>query len=757
MKNLIVSVIVALLAVSANTASAVTIDGFADPSYGSAVSTQAIGTTAYDSTTNNLGLANGSELDAAYGFISNGVLYLVIAGNFDSLFGVVPNDTLHLFFMSDAGGTDHTLGGFYTGTYNGRINNMAGMTFDTGFTPNHWFGVNVGQDSSGSNLNMYVDYMVVCSNCASAFLGNVPPTNFPPTILTNIYFGSTIQIALNNSNAVGVTDVACYTNAQGAAQSVAASAVRSGIELALPLPVIGSPTGTVKVCAFLTDQTMTYMYNQALGPFYDGTPTYCLNLPNTTATSGFLFGSYPGQHYFKLTVPPCDVILVNPTTASYAPTGGVGTVTVANSGGCPITVATNASWLSVTSTTGLNIGNGSFNYLVATNTTVFNRQGQFIITNPEGSSIVTQTVTINQIGLTAPPLGVVTVDGTAESTYSCPLAVQQIPTSFGNSTNGSLANAVGGSELDAAYGIIQNNVLFLVFAGNLEGNGNKLDIFLQTGGGGMNTMTNLYNPNQSNINNMKGLKFGAGFAPNYLLMVNDFAGTLYADYVQLWPGGTNGTGSATNAYYLGASTPTNGTLQTGSNPFGIQIAINESNTNGVSGTGTCTVNSYPAGYAPSDVRTGVELAIPLAAIGSPTGAIAVCAFVNAGANDFLSNQVLPPIGTNDPNVTVCQNHLGSPASVNLTNQAAPYFLVGPEMRITSVKTISTNTVINCLTATTNLQYQLQTATVLSTNTAWGNIGGLQTGNGAIITLTDVSGATNKPARFYRVRQTPVCP
>jgi hypothetical protein len=566
-----------------------------------------------------------------------------------------------------------------------------------------------------------------------------------------------MQFALDNSNTGGVTATACTTNENGVLQSVAASTVRSGIEMAIPLATIGNPTGTVRVCAFITDQTMMSLYNQALGAFDGGVP-YCQDYGGnfTTSASYFDFGSWPGQHYFTFSVPPCDVIKVGTASASFTKTGGVASVSVANAGGCPISVTSDSAWLSIVSTTGLGSGNGSFTYQVATNNTIYVRVGNFIITDTEGSgNIVTQTVSITQQGIAAPPLGIITVDGTAESAYGCPISVQQIPTQFGNSTSGNISNAVGGSELDAAYGYVQNNVLFLVFAGNIEGNGNKFDVFLQTGPGGMNTMTNLYNPNQSSINNMNGLKFGPGFAPNHVFIINDYAGTLYSDYVQLWPGGTNATGQATNGYYLGYSTPTNGTLQAGNNPYGIQIAVNESNTNGVGGTGTC--NTDAVGSDPGSVRTGVELAIPLAAIGSPTGAIAVCAFVNGGGNDYLSNQLLPPIGTNDPAVTVCQGNLGSPSTVNLTNQVAPYFLVGPEMRITGINRSSANINVSYLTeANTNLSYQVQRAGSVTNGATWSSVGGLNLGSGGIITVTDTGGATNA-VRFYRVRETPLCP
>jgi hypothetical protein len=522
---------------------------------------------------------------------------------------------------------------------------------------------------------------------------------------------------------------------------------------------------------------MTYIYNQALGPF-NGGAGYCeATLDGSTSlTSGFDFNSYPGLHTFKITVPPCDVILVNPTTATtYTSTGGVGSVAVANSGGCAITVTTSTNWFSVSGSSGLGSGNGSFTYSVSSNSSSINsRTGQFIIRNTEASgNIVTQFVTITQTGIPAGPLSsTFTVDGIAEAAYGCPLSVQQIETQFGDvlTTNANLMIVGnGGSELDAAYGMIENGVLFLTFAGNLENNGNKLEIFFMTGPGGQNTLTNV-NPNINNINNMgsstnpvaPGLTFRPGFAPNYWIGVNaNGSPTLFMDYAQLWPGGTNNLGIATNGYFVGSTTSTNGTLVpgvNGFNPFGIQATVNNSNTNGVDG-GTCPTNGV--GTVQSTlalpVKTGIELGIPLGALGSPTGAIAIVAFINNGDHTFMSNQMLPALTTN-----ACQGNLGgvgATRTINLTNYAGEAsFLVGPQARVTSISRAATNIVISYQTAaTTNLTYQLQRASAMTTNTTWANVGGLQIGNGGVITTTIFNAATNNPGQFYRVRQTPLCP
>jgi hypothetical protein len=750
---------------------AITIDGIAEVDYGSAVSTQALGTSAIDNNVStNIGLANGSELDAAYGFISNGVLYLTIAGNFNSAWNSAPYNTLHTFFMSDAGGTN-SLPTFSDGGFNGRRNNMVGMTFDTGFNPNHWIYVNSGSASDTNPITMYVDYLAVNSNGPYAFLGNVdPPISQPAAILTNVYFGNVMQFAMDNSNTGGVNATTCTTNETGALQSVAASAVRSGIEMAIPLATIGSPTGAVRVLAFVTDQEMVYIYNQALGPF-NGAPNCEDMLGNTILTSAFDFNAYSGQQYFSFTVPPCSVIVANPTFGDFTFTGGVATVSTYNSGGCGLTVTASTNWITIVSGSSIPSGNGSFTYRVATNFVVGStRVGQIYIRNTEPGTgrIVTNTVTVTQLGATATALSPnFEIDGIAEASYGCPIVVQQIGTGFGDRTTNALFDGLsvpGNSELDAAYGMIQNDVLFLTLAGNMEFNGNAIVIYLMTGPGGVSTLST--NNNQGIGGNhvralaLQGFTFDGGFAPNYCLVANgDHSPRFYLDFFELWPGGTNSAGVATNGYFVGSTINTNGTLFGGSNPFGIQGTINNSNTNGVDGNScpTNTTTGLVQSIAAAEVRTGLEIGIPLTALGSPTGAIYVCAFVGGGgSHTYLSNQFLPSIGSD----TNCQNNLTNTNNLNLAifPSGPHYFAVGPQMRITGISRAGNNINVSYQTAaSTNLTYQVQRASALTTNTSWSNVGGLSLGNGGVVTTPIINGATNNPAQFYRVRQTPLCP
>lgn len=80
-------------------------------------------------------------------------------------------------------------------------------------------------------------------------------------------------------------------------------------------------------------------------------------------------------------------------------------------------------------------------------------------------------------GLASSAFAQVTVDGILSGSegYGSPLATQTINTGFGDnaSSNGSSS---GGSELDAVYGVATNGYLYLFIAGNVQANGNNINV-----------------------------------------------------------------------------------------------------------------------------------------------------------------------------------------------------------------------------------------------------------------------------------------
>jgi len=234
----------------------------------------------------------------------------------------------------------------------------------------------------------------------------------------------------------------------------------------------------------------------------------------------------------------------------------------------------------------------------------------------------------------------ITIDGTADLKYGAPLAVQDTLTGFGDADLG-LTGWCNGSELDSGYAVLdlKAGYLYLVLAGNLESNFNKLEVFIDAGIGGQNQLRG-DNPDVdfNGLNRMgfldkanPGLKFDAGFEASFWFSATcgntDDLFALYANAAQLLPEG-GGAGA-----YLG-TTGDGGII---ASALGVDVAINNSNVRGVTGANGGTGTG-------AGVTTGVELRIPLSLMGYKGGPIKVCAFINGGGHDYMSNQVLGGIG-----------------------------------------------------------------------------------------------------------------
>lgn len=259
------------------------------------------------------------------------------------------------------------------------------------------------------------------------------------------------------------------------------------------------------------------------------------------------------------------------------------------------------------------------------------------------------------VALAAPPV----VDGTLDAAaYGPAKKLQDTPTGFGDSTLGNVGTA-NGSELDAAYGVIAGGKLHLFFAGNLESNFNKIEIFIDSKLGGQNKLRGdnagvdfggLNRMGDDGSNN--GLKFDADVEADYWIGGTGEGTALYGNYAVLE---TTGGGAG---FYVGTgSYGSDGTLTGGDvGAPSILLTINNSNTAGVDDT---NVND------PSTVTTGIEVAIPMADIGNPIGKIRVSAFINGSSHDFLSNQVLGGIGGG--------SNLGEPRNVDFANIVGDQF------------------------------------------------------------------------------------
>jgi len=125
--------------------------------------------------------------------------------------------------------------------------------------------------------------------------------------------------------------------------------------------------------------------------------------------------------------------------------------------------------------------------------------------------------------------------------------------------------------------------------------------------------------------------------------------------------------------------PVTGTLDSGF--YGPALWVNSVNPTGFDD------NLPPASVGnPAAVIKGIEIAIPRAAIGNPTRITAMIT-INGGGHNFLSNQILPPVASNTPNLGNPQGDpLALPTPIPAVDFAA---LTGSQ--VTSQITLATRT------------------------------------------------------------------
>ncbi|MFO0859756.1 MAG: alpha-amylase family glycosyl hydrolase [Phycisphaerales bacterium] len=204
------------------------------------------------------------------------------------------------------------------------------------------------------------------------------------------------------------------------------------------------------------------------------------------------------------------------------------------------------------------------------------------------------------------------------------IATQSCATSFGDNV----------AELDQMYARATRSGVYIGLTGNLPTDGTALALFVDTGAPGQNVLNTAGAGNPpAGLEAISGTRFDAGFAPSSLFWINA-AGSVYVDYVSL-PGA--GAGSKT---YLGRSTADSdsGILTGGSNPAGVQVALNRSNTAGV--TGSSAANAATA-------TRGFELYIPFSQLGMnspPLGCDKIRLMAAIVQTDgAFGNQILPPL------------------------------------------------------------------------------------------------------------------
>lgn len=260
-------------------------DGVLDGSYGAPLAVQRNGTAFGDANMGQIDYANGSELDAAFGYISGGALHLMLTGNLESNF-----NKLELFFDTGAPG-QHTLRGDNAGVDFNGLNRMAGLTFDAGFQASHWIGLTGG----GGPYAMYANGAVLLPGGGGPgdYLGTIPAgANAGLTGGTN---SAGLQVAINNSNVLGVGS---FTGSPDAG----ALSATTGVELIVPLSWLDGAS-SVRVCAFINGSGHDYVSNQILGSLPDG-------WGNIADPSFVNFENIDGNQFFTVVPAPGALALV---------------------------------------------------------------------------------------------------------------------------------------------------------------------------------------------------------------------------------------------------------------------------------------------------------------------------------------------------------------------------------------------------------------------------------------------------------------
>ena len=222
----------------------------------------------------------------------------------------------------------------------------------------------------------------------------------------------------------------------------------------------------------------------------------------------------------------------------------------------------------------------------------------------------------------APPVAV--VDGrnlTTAAGAGAVLATQDSPTHLGDNV----------SEADRLLARVAGDSLFVGITGNLGLDGTGLALLLDVAPGGQNVLdTSSLSPPPSGPEHLTGMQLDAGFEPDVMLFMNAFSGTIYVDRYDLLTGG----GVAKTYLGQGFVGSGNGVLSGGVNPDDIRVALDNTNTTGVSAVGV-----VDAALA----VTGSEWYLSLAGLGHAGGPVKMAAFILQTSGD-VSNQWLPPLG-----------------------------------------------------------------------------------------------------------------
>ena len=284
MRYLLGVLMVVALAVPAR---AITVDGTQDAAYGGALAVQTVETGFGDANPNG-----GSELDAGYGVLDSGKLYLMLTGNLEANF-----NKLEIFIDSKAGGQS-----VFDSSGNDGAGTMDGLVFDAGFTADYHIIVRRGNDSGNDKFD--IDFANLGAQSASGYFDVLGGLTGSGTTGTGVN-ASPIEVGYDNSNVAGVG------GGSAAANQAAAAAVTTGLELGIVLSDLGYAGGPINVMVGQNNQGHNYWSNQ----FLAGLPAPQGNLGGDEA-GGFTgegaidMTHFGGDQFFTIVPEPSTMALV---------------------------------------------------------------------------------------------------------------------------------------------------------------------------------------------------------------------------------------------------------------------------------------------------------------------------------------------------------------------------------------------------------------------------------------------------------------
>ncbi len=191
--------------------------------------------------------------------------------------------------------------------------------------------------------------------------------------------------------------------------------------------------------------------------------------------------------------------------------------------------------------------------------------------------------------------GTAVVDGTLDAGYGAAHFIQTNYTGFGDNGDASDQGG-GGSEIDGLYIMADATDLYIFVAGNIEANGNALDLYIDTDNGatGANSLGTGSGTGAYIIDAQSGMVFDSGFAPNYVLSVD----SEWVDPDRLpraYFGSFTGNNAAVDLLgtITGYGAAGAGALTGGDAGISASLAVNNSNIEGVGGSPTDPTPAAP--------------------------------------------------------------------------------------------------------------------------------------------------------------------